>query len=81
MNGSDEINVFMKRTKQEMEIFGMFVANAYFRIRLGTKSKGWGSVTYMNSGFHPQTFDWMSDMLLSYYLDINRTVLYIQIKF
>jgi hypothetical protein len=39
------------------------------------------SVAYVYFGIHLEIFGFVSDMLPSHYIDINRTVLYIQIKF
>ena len=39
------------------------------------------SFAYVYFGIHLGIFDCVSDMLPSYYIDINRTVLHIQIKF
>jgi len=39
------------------------------------------SVPYVYFGIHLGIFDCVSDMLPPHYIDINRTVLHIQIKF
>jgi len=39
------------------------------------------SVPYVYFGIHLGIFDRVSDMLPSHYIDINRTVLHIEIKF